>query len=346
MKIGAMPEGWRERIGMRSGRIPVPLIMGLAGMGATRCLIAGTKLGIFDVLESGPRSSRQIADSVHCNQINLETLLDALNGMGYLRKHDGEFVNAAIAQKWLTKSSPVSVRDAILLCQDMWDVLGGAEDCMISGGVRDIHETDDPGFWRRYVRGFATFARFTNQEVVNAVKPRVSPRKLLDVGGGHGIYSVAFCKRYPELLADVLELSQAALYGKEIVKEEGMDSRVRFKEGDLRSIDWGMGYDIVLLLQVIHHLSEQEANDAINKAYGALNPGGQVVALEFKHETGEKDLSFPAGMSELYFNLLSGTRSYPEQDVLSWIARAGFKEVSERGLKSVPMTCLLTGIKI
>jgi SAM-dependent methyltransferase len=122
-----------------------------------------------------------------------------------------------------------------------------------------------------------------------------------------------------------------------------MSDRVSFREGDLRETDWGAGYDLVLLFNIIHNLSKEESRKAMEKAYAALNPGGKIVVLDSEHSKGDKNLSMAGGFNELLFFLTSGTRAYPEATIREWMNSAGFKKLKTQRLLSVPMTCLITG---
>ena len=346
MRIEAVPEGVLETIASASGLLPTPLVIGAWGMGASRCIIAGTRLGVFEALASGAKNAQQVAKETNCSLTGMETLLNALNGLGYLTRGNGVYSNSRLTKKWLLKSSKHSVRDAVLFFQDIWEVLAKMEESVITGKTADLHHGNQPPeFWERYLRGLATFAFYTGKEIAWKVKLDSAPRKLLDVAGGHGVYSMSFCKKYPALNAEVLELPDAAKVGRQIVSEQKMSDRVSYREGDLRSADWGTGYDLILLFNIIHNLSKEECQQAMTKAFAALNPKGRLVILDSEHSKGENNLSMAGGFNELLFFLTSGTRAYPEADIRDWMQTAGFANLRTRRLLSVPMTCLITGMK-
>lgn len=346
MRIKAVPEGLVERLVSAIGLLPAPLVMGSWGMGASRCIIAGTRLGVFECLASGKKSAAQVASEINCDPAGTETLLNALNGLGYVRRLKGLYWNARPASKWLLKSSRHSLRDAVLFFEDLWDVISRMDELVRTGKHADLHHGNQPPeFWERYMRGLATFARYTGREIAWKVKPGRIPLRLLDVAGGHGVYSMAFCRKYPGLQAEVLELPEAATWGRKIVAEAGMQDRVVFREGDLRASDWGTGYDLVLLFNIIHNLTIDECREAFAKAQKALSRGGKLVILDSEHSKGEKDLSMAGGFNELLFFLTSGTRAYPEAKIKGWMRDAGFKNLRTDRLFTVPMTCLITGAK-
>ena len=110
-------------------------------------------------------------------------------------------------------------------------------------------------------------------------------RQLLDIGGGHGLYSAALCRRHPGLTATVLDLPGSAAVGREIVAAAGMADRVRFRDGDatagdLGSGDLGSGYDAVLCFNLVHHLSPDQIPALFGKAREALAPGGTLAVMD------------------------------------------------------------------
>jgi cyclopropane fatty-acyl-phospholipid synthase-like methyltransferase len=143
----------------------------------------------------------------------------------------------------------------------------------------------------------------------------------------------------------VLDLPGAVEQGKSIVREKGFEDRVRFRQGDLKITEWGKGYDLVLLFNIIHTVSPEEAPRILARAYQSLNPGGTVVILDSEHTGNEKDLSATSGFNELLFFIINGTCVYPEKDIRKWMTDAGFINLKKKKLLIMPMTLFITGRK-
>lgn len=346
MRIGVIPEGIIERIVSALGLLPAPLVIGSWGMAASRCIITGTKLGVFEVLASGPKTAQEVAEATRCDPDAMKSLLNALNGFGYLKRCNKYYSNSKPTKKWLLKSSRFSQRDGILFFQDLWDLMSEMDERVQTGKQADLHHGGyPPEFWERYMRGLAGFARFTSMEIVRKVKLGSPPQKLLDVGGGHGVFSMAFCRKYPGLSAEVLDLPEAAFFGRQIVQEQNMADRVQFIEGDLRATEWDDGYDIILIFNVIHNVTPEEAHQALSKAYSSLNSGGTLAILDSEYTGGECDVSTAGGYGELTFFLTSGTRTYPEETIKEWVTTAGFSNLRSTHLLAVPAAFLLSAKK-
>lgn len=343
MRLGLKPEGILERIVNIFSLTPEPLAIVSWGMGASRSIISGTKLGVFEMLASGPKTAHEVADAIDCDPDATKVLLDALNGFGYLKRRKGYYANTKETNKWLLKDSSKSVYDLVLFMDDLWDMVSGMENGIKNGDQPNLHHQEHPEeFWERYIRGLAGFAKYISMEVVRRVRIKKTPKRLLDVGGGHGVFSIAFCRKYPGLKAEVLDLPEVAKQGRKIISEEGMEDRVIYSEGDLNKTEWGESFDIILISNVVHNLKEEEAKQVMVKAYDALNPGGTLIVLDSEHTGGEKDLSTTGAFNELLFFLTSGAQAYPEAAIRQWIKDAGFSGLRSRYLYALPMEFLLT----
>ena len=83
-------------------------------------------------------------------------------------------------------------------------------------------------------------AHLATPEIVRRVRLSAGARQMLDIGGSHGYYSVAFCREYPALQATILDLPQAIEHAAPLLAREGMGERVVYRAGGLRCLPiWG-----------------------------------------------------------------------------------------------------------
>jgi SAM-dependent methyltransferase len=293
-------------------------------MAGASAIIAGVRLGVFDLLAPGPLTADEIAARAGTHPAATEALCDALCGFGCLTRTDGRFGHTRSTAKWLVRGAKDSLVDAVLLLGILQEGFVGLEHTVRTGEVMDFHHGGHgPELWRPYLRGLAQLAKLPAGEIARRAKVG-APRRLLDVGGGHGAFSCAFCRRYTGLSAEVLDLPGAIPVGEELVAEAGLSERVRYRVGDLRKDPWGEGYDVVLIFNVIHNLTAEESRAAVARAFEALAPGGRLVILEAEHRHVGARIAQAGGFAEILCFLTSGTRAWPEQDMRGWMAEAGF----------------------
>jgi 2-polyprenyl-3-methyl-5-hydroxy-6-metoxy-1,4-benzoquinol methylase len=345
VRIGVIPDHLLERAALMAGLVPTPLVLSFFGMGHARALLTGMRLGVFEALADGARTAEEIAATAKTNPAGTAVLLSALNGFGYLARRDGRFTLSRSARKWFLRGKKGSLHDAMMFVVDLWDWMGALEDAVRTGKTLDLHASGrPPEFWERYMRGLASFARIAAPEVVRKTALAAAPARLLDVGGGHGVYSEGFCRRYPRLSAEVLDLPEACAHGRRIVAEDGFQDRVRHREGDLRTAAWGEGYDVVLIFNVLHNSTGEEATAICRRAHAALRPGGTLAILDGEHRDRRGDVDQVGGFNELFFFVVSGTRAYTEETMRGWMRDAGFAGLRTRRLLFAPAV-LLTGTK-
>jgi 2-polyprenyl-3-methyl-5-hydroxy-6-metoxy-1,4-benzoquinol methylase len=322
----------------RLGLLPTPLMVGFWGMESSRALIAALELGLFDELGARPRTAAELAADLRYDDVGVEALLNALNGFGYLRRRDGVFSLRRSTKRWLTSNARFSMVRPFGLFAVLWGEMDDVEERVRSGGARDFHRPDrDADFWRRYEIGLGEAARLSAPTIAKRVRLQRQPERLLDVGGGHGTFSAAFCRRYRGLHATVLDLPGAVAVGRELVAEQGLSDRIEHREADFLTDGWGDGYDVVLIFNVLHLLTPEQATATLARAFAALTPGGTLAVLDSVHRSDRRgNIDSVGGGSELLFYIINGTRSYPEETMLEWIEGAGFEQVRRGRLLAIP----------
>ncbi len=339
MRLAVLPTGLLQAAAMGLGQVPTPLVKTVWGMGEARCLIAATRLGTFEALADGGRTAAEVAETTGCDPVAMGTLLNALNGFGVVRRkgQPPAYLLTRQARKWLVKGGKRSLHNALSFMGDLWDQMNDLEEVVRTGEVRRIHEAGlPPEFWERYMWGLADLGRFIAPFVARLLPLGSSPERLLDVGGGHGLFSAACCARHAGLTAEVLDLPEAAAVGRRIVADVPGGDRVVYREADFRTADWGEGYDLVLIFNVLHNATGEEAEAAITKAHASLRPGGLLVVQDSEHREHRRNLSTVAGFNELLFFLLSGAGAWPEATMHGWIEAAGFVGLKTRRLPAIP----------
>jgi SAM-dependent methyltransferase len=148
-------------------------------------------------------------------------------------------------------------------------------------------------------------------------------RRMLDVGGGSGVYSMAFCRANPGLTAVVLDLPQVTPLTRAYVAGEGFSDRVGTMDGDFHHTDFGQGFDFILFSAVAHINSPEENRALVRRAAAALNPGGRVAVQDFLMD---EDRVHPLHGAFFALNMLVNTErgdTYTEAEVRGWMEAAG-----------------------
>ncbi len=219
------------------------------------------------------------------------------------------------------------------------------EEFIQRGQARDIHADLDAGHWRRYMLGLRDIASFSADEVARRVHLR-APRSLLDIGGGHCLYTITMCHRHAKLRATVIDLAPAARVGQELVTAAGLAARVSFRVGHLADTPFGEKHDVALLFNVMHHLDEETNRATVGRVHAALKPGGKFVVWETFREERERQRADQMGaLLGLFFGVTSKRETLEFEQVAAWAREAGFRRLQRKKLQTAPFAALLVATK-
>ena len=325
---------------------PDPFVDGFVGLVAARGLIAATDLGVFDALDDGPAQPAELASRLGLDPLGTETLLSALAALGYVERAGGGRVrNAEVASRLLTAGSAESIATFVgAQGQLHWEVLSGLPAALREGEAYAMHERrqDDPERWRAYIRGLWEVSR-AEHDANAALVPVEGPRRLVDVAGGHGGFSMAMCRRHPGLRAEVVDLAPSAAVGREIVAEEGFTDRVSFREGDVFDVGLGEALDVVSAFNLVHHLPEERDRELCRMARAALRSGGALVIGDTERPDPEDPVSQHGALSSLLFYAWSHGRNFSRSEIAGWLEEAGFVEVEVHRNERSPWRIVVIG---
>src|SRR5262245_13061896 len=203
MKLGVLPENLAERLALCVGIPPPGIVESWLGIMATRAVMAATKLGIFEILAARSLTDQEIATSCATHVRATKHLLNALVGMGCLTFKAERYALPRKMRAWVLADGKYSFRDQILLRYLEWHWWDHCEEYVRTGEPLRLHETMTQDDWGIYQRGMRSGIDFPANWVARKLPLAKTARTMLDIGGGHGFFSVALCRRYPQLQATI-----------------------------------------------------------------------------------------------------------------------------------------------
>ena len=326
MRLGAIPHGALERIAFALGLVPTPLFDSIIALLLARTVMVATRLGVFETMAARPRDADEVASQCGTAPAATRKLLDALAGCGYLRLRDGRYSLAHVARRWLLKDSPHSLHDAILLQFVDEQFIAQMESFVRTGTPIEIHEHMTPEMWELYQRGMRSGARLATPEVALRLPMPRNARTMLDIGGSHGYYSVALCRRYPELRATVLDLPEAVAAAAPLLAREGMGDRVVHRAENALTADLGAeAYDLILIANLVHHFTGAQNRDLVRRCARALRQGGRLVIGEVARPQTPDEAGQIGALTDLYFAITSAGGTWTFAEMADWQRSAGLR---------------------
>jgi SAM-dependent methyltransferase len=346
MRLGAVPENPIEWVIARLNVAPRPLLETQMAYTLARLIMVATKLGVFEALAERSATPQEVAARCGTNSVGTEKLLFALAGAGYVRSENGRYALTHVSRKWLLAESPRSIADKLLLQFHEWDWLERAEDYVRTGEPLELHSMTDDEQWDLYQRGMRAMANAFAGEAVRRMPVPKDATDMLDIGGSHGYYSVALCRRNERLRSVILDLPQAVEHAAPLLAAEGMGDRVVHLAGDALTEDLGTdAYDLVLVAQLVHHFSEAQNRDLAARIARALRPGGVHAVLDEFRPRSAKDAGQVGALLEFYFALTSQSGTWAVEEISDWQRQAGLSPRRPIRLRTAPGVGIQAAVK-
>jgi SAM-dependent methyltransferase len=323
MRYGIVATNPIEWAVLASGRVPTPALDTYAAAFGETALVA-TEQGLFEALADGPLLSAEVAERAGTDPRATEKVLNLLTAMRYLRHRNGRYELSALARRFLLADAKASVRDLVLMRRLELDWIGRLGGFLRSGRPLDVHASMSDGDWGLYQRGMRAQAAFSVGEATRRTPVPNGAREMLDIGGSHGLFSVALCRRHPELRSVVLDLPDAVAHAEPILAREGMGDRVTLRAGDALTDDLGSeAFDLVIMWSLVHHFDDATNRALVGRIARALRPGGVLVIGEaIRPGSPGKGGQF-GSFFDLYFAMISESGTWTFEEMADWQRSAG-----------------------
>jgi len=249
-------------------------------------LSTAAKHDIFTVLSEESKTAEQIAHEVGTDSCITEKLLNALVSIGLLAKGSGKYSNTPLVETFLVKEKPfyqgnyIKVAKTISYGTSLYDDWAKIGEALEQGppGVGDWGPgLFDESFSLAMKEGAIRGEVQATAEVLSNNTWFGNAKKLLDLGGTHCLYAIAFADKNPLLEAVLFDFPGVPALGnaKKHIDQYEMNSRVTIQEGDFIRGDIGDGYDIVFISHV--YLQGDMLDAVVSKIHDALNENGRFV---------------------------------------------------------------------
>lgn len=306
------------------------------GSYATELLTAAVAhFQLFEKLSTGPQATAAVAADLRLARRPAKVLFTAMQAMGLLVEQAETLHLTALAAEHLVRSSPFFVGDYLSLAADSPGVremvtrlqtnrpAGADEDAgaafIFRDGVESAMEKEQSA--RHFTLALAGRAK----NVAPALAAAVSlddAQQLLDLGGGTGIYSIAWLQKHPQLKAIVFDRPEVLKIATEFGFEYGVADRLQTQPGDMFRDSYPNGCDVILLSNILHDWDEPECAALVKRCAEALPVGGRLLIHDvFLND----DLAGPlpiALYSAALFGFTEG-RAYSQAEYRQWLTAAG-----------------------
>ena len=296
----------------------------------TEALKAAIELEVFTAIGEGNTTVAEIAKRCQTSEKGMRVLCDYLATMEMLTKQGNQYALTLDSSVFLDKRSPGYLGGAVeFLCSPM--LLEGFHhmtEAVRKGGTAVSEEgTTGPEnpIWVKFARGMAGMMSMPAQLMAKLVDPNADRKlKILDIAAGHGLFGIAFAAQNKQAEITAVDWRPVLEVAKENAQKAGVADRYSTIEGSAFDVEFGTGYDLVLLTNFLHHWDSPTNEKLLRKVRAALADGGRAVTLEF---VPNDDRVTPPEVAGFSMVMLVGTPSgdaYTFAELERMFANAGF----------------------
>jgi hypothetical protein len=291
---------------------------------------------VFRRLSDGPRSFQDLRQELGLAERPMHVLVTALKAFGLLRGGKAEALELTeLARDHLVPERPFDVSGYVGLGAEAPGVLAMVERLRANIPIRAKQEDagaafiyreglasamDEAAAARRLTLSLAGRARIVAPVLAERL-PLLDAGVLLDVGGGSGLYSIAYLQRHPRLRAIVWDRPEVLRVAAELAALHGVADRCNCLPGDMFR-DPVPPADVQLLSNVLHDWDVPQCQEVIQRCAAALAQGGRLLIHDV-FLADALDGPLPIALYSAALFCLTEGRVYSAAEYRGWLTAAG-----------------------
>jgi hypothetical protein len=303
----------------------------ITGLRVAQMVYVVAKLGIADLLESGPKHCDELAAATGAHAPSLYPLLRGLGSVGlFTEVAEREFALTPLSEHLRTQA-PGSLRDLAIFWSEDWH-------WRLWGELLQSVRTGEPATRRLW--GMELFEYLAQNPDASAGFDRAMTGSYLernagllstfdftgigtmvDVGGGHGSLLAAILAANPYMRGVLFDRPEVVAGAHEVLRAAGVDDRCERVGGScFDSVP--EGGDAYLLAAVIHSWDDSDAAVVLRNCCRVMGPRSRLLLVE--HVIPPGDQSHRGKLTDVEM-LLVGGRERTEAEFRALLASVGLK---------------------
>ena len=301
-----------------------------------RVVTVAGRTGILNRLAKGPATPEAIAAELELEPVATGKVVRALHALGLLRAVDGDRYVVVDTLRFHFGDGNGDLRPFLEHSHSMYEAWGANLEPWLRGeGWASPERT--PERTRRFGAAMRAMGTQIARRVAGALDLEGVTR-VLDVGGGWGQYARAICELAPGVRATILDVPEVADIAPASTSGNELEGRLRWIGGDYLETDFGTGYDLVLLANILHQELAFDAAQLVRRAAAATAPGGRVAVVDFRIDDAKREHLLGTLFA---INMRSFGDTWSEPEIRSWMEAAGLIDIQRTDIG--PDRWLITG---
>jgi ubiquinone/menaquinone biosynthesis C-methylase UbiE len=297
----------------------------------TEAVKAAIELELFTAIAEGNTTASTIATRCNAAERGVRILCDFLTIHGFLTKQATDYGLAPDAALFLNKNSPAYIGSTIdfLLTPHIRETHGALTQAVRLGGTAVGHGTlvpDNPD-WVKFAEAMMPLMFMPAQMAAAELRKGGESNKVLDIASSHGIYGISVAKQNPAAHIYASDWGIVLEVGIKNAQAMGVGDRYHPIPGSAFDVDFGSGYDLVLLPNFLHHFDIPTCTSFMRKVHAALAPNGRAAIIEFVPNPDRITPPTPASFSMMMLASTPSGDAYTAAEFETICKGAGFSSI-------------------
>jgi SAM-dependent methyltransferase len=324
---------------------PAVILDALNAYQLTAALKGAIELEFFTHVAAGAGSAAEIAKRCGTPERGVRIVCDFLAVAGFLTKAAGVYGLTPVSAAFLDKRSPAYIGSmASFLAherhtQHFADVAAAVRK---GGSLEEGNMAPDDPIWVEFARAMAPLMGMLADLYAPFLAEPGRPQKTLDIAAGHGLYGIAIGKLNPAAEIVAVDWGNVLAVAAENATRAGLGNRFRTIPGSAFDVDFGGGYDLVLLPNFLHHFDPATNVRLLKKIRSAMKPGGRLATIEFVPNDDRISPSTAAAFSLMMLCSTPAGDAHTFRELDQMFREAGFGRSKLAGPDSLPTQLILT----
>jgi predicted O-methyltransferase YrrM len=296
----------------------------------TAAITAAVELDIFTAIGEGGATAAEVAQRSGASPRGSRILCDYLTLLGFLTKNRDRYALTRDSAMFLSRKSPAYAGGVtkFLLSGELTRSFEKLADAVRKGGTADTElgtTAAEHPVWVEFARAMAPLMMPGSQALAEMVPLNGSrPSKVLDISASHGMWGIAFAKKYPRASLVAVDWAPVLEVARENAQRAGVADRFRTVAGNAFEVDLGSDYDVALIPNFLHHFNTEDCVRFLKRVHDALRADGRVAIAEFVPNPDRVSPPESAGFSLIMLATTPEGDAYTFPEYQEMLGRAGF----------------------
>src|ERR1700691_3016778 len=313
----------------------------------TSALRGAIELDLFTAIAEGNTSVEAIAKRIQASEKGTRVLCDYLTINGLLTKQDSHYGLTADSAAFLNRHSPAYMGTVARFLGNPLLTAGFNDIAAVvrKGGTLHDEGTVEPEnpIWVEFAHSMAPMMRMPAQLIAKIVAAEIPGEcKVLDIAAGHGLFGIAVAAQNPRAQIVAVDWAPVLAVAEENAEKAGVASRHSKIPGSAFDVDFGSGYNAVLITNFLHHFDVPTNESLLRKVHAAMAPEGMVVTLEFIPNEDRVTPPMDAGFSMMMLGSTPRGDAYTFPEYNQMFGDAGFARNEMRELAPTPQRVIVS----